>query len=133
MADTFDDDQVTMDDQAPSNTADVEMSEVADPNNGEDPAEPTNDNENDNNKNDNGNADNTTGDADNTQLPFAEGGENDPDARVTFISYLSSPVVTLLVGDAGAETVLTAHQALLVQSPWFAEACALFSDDVVSL
>jgi hypothetical protein len=60
-------------------------------------------------------------------LPFAEGGDSDP--RTTFISYLTSPVVTLIVGSAETETILTAHQALLVQSPFFADACAAFADD----
>ncbi len=60
-------------------------------------------------------------------LPFAEGGESEP--RTTFISYLTSPVVTLIVGSAESETILTAHQALLVQSPFFADACAAFADD----
>ncbi|WYZ41002.1 hypothetical protein EsH8_IV_001343 [Colletotrichum jinshuiense] len=64
------------------------------------------------------------------ELPFAEGGENDPvELRTTFVSFLSSPVVTLLVGQGETETILTAHQALLVQSPYFKEACAQFSDD----
>ncbi|KAI8948803.1 hypothetical protein F4801DRAFT_439469 [Xylaria longipes] len=62
-----------------------------------------------------------------TVLPFAEGGESDP--RATFISYLTSPVVTLIVGSAENETVLTAHQALLTQSPFFADACAAFAHD----
>lgn len=61
------------------------------------------------------------------ELPFAEGGEAEP--RTTFISYLTSPVVTLLVGTGESETILTAHQALLTQSPFFAETCAAFSDD----
>ncbi|KAI1419353.1 hypothetical protein F5Y12DRAFT_266486 [Xylaria sp. FL1777] len=60
-------------------------------------------------------------------LPFAEGGESEP--RITFISYLTSPVVTLIVGNAENETILTAHQALLLQSPFFADACAAFADD----
>ncbi|KAI0115723.1 hypothetical protein GGR51DRAFT_360615 [Nemania sp. FL0031] len=60
-------------------------------------------------------------------LPFAEGGESDP--RPTFMSYLASPVVTLIVGSAQNETILTAHQALLVQSPFFVDACAAFADD----
>ncbi|KAK7751801.1 hypothetical protein SLS62_006287 [Diatrype stigma] len=60
-------------------------------------------------------------------LPFAEGGEAEP--RTTFISYLTSPVVTLIVGSGENETILTAHQALLVQSPFFAEACAAFTND----
>ncbi|KAI1173311.1 hypothetical protein F4777DRAFT_457202 [Nemania sp. FL0916] len=62
-----------------------------------------------------------------TVLPFADGGESDP--RTTFISYLTSPVITLIVGSAETETILTAHQALLVQSPFFADACAAFADD----
>ncbi|KAF9875317.1 hypothetical protein CkaCkLH20_07137 [Colletotrichum karsti] len=64
------------------------------------------------------------------ELPFPEGGETDPvEPRTTFVSYLSSPVVTILVGAAETEAILTAHQALLVQSPFFKEACAQFSDD----
>ncbi|RYP34756.1 hypothetical protein DL767_004093 [Monosporascus sp. MG133] len=61
------------------------------------------------------------------ELPFAEGGEADP--RPTFVSYLTSPVVTLIVGSGDNETILTAHQGLLVQSPFFAEACAAFTND----
>ncbi|KAK2057877.1 hypothetical protein LY76DRAFT_646623 [Colletotrichum caudatum] len=71
-----------------------------------------------------------TDNADAENLPFAEGGESDPvEPRTTFVSYLSSPVVTLLVGQGDAETIVTAHQALLIQSPYFKEACAQFSDD----
>ncbi|EXF86492.1 hypothetical protein CFIO01_10710 [Colletotrichum fioriniae PJ7] len=70
------------------------------------------------------------GDANAEELPFAEGGESDPvEPRTTFVSYLSSPVVTLLVGQGESEAIVTAHQALLVQSPFFKEACAEFSDD----
>ncbi|KAI0006483.1 hypothetical protein F4779DRAFT_596386 [Xylariaceae sp. FL0662B] len=61
------------------------------------------------------------------ELPFAEGGDVEP--RTTFITYLTSPVVTLLVGSGDAETILTAHQGLLVQSPFFADACAAFTND----
>ncbi|KAK1987718.1 hypothetical protein LZ30DRAFT_579520 [Colletotrichum cereale] len=68
--------------------------------------------------------------ADGENLPFADGGESDPvEPRTTFVSYLSSPIVTLLVGQGEGETIVTAHQALLVQSPYFKEACAQFSDD----
>ncbi|EMR71487.1 hypothetical protein UCREL1_1474 [Eutypa lata UCREL1] len=67
------------------------------------------------------------GGANTGDLPFAEGGEADP--RPTFISYLTSPVVTLIVGTGETETILTAHQALLTQSPFFAEACAAFTND----
>ncbi|KAK8050019.1 hypothetical protein PG994_011749 [Apiospora phragmitis] len=65
--------------------------------------------------------------ANGSELPYAEGGDVEP--RTSFISYLTSPVVTMIVGSGGNETILTAHQALLVQSPYFAEACAAFSDD----
>lgn len=65
--------------------------------------------------------------ANGSELPYAEGGDVEP--RPSFISYLTSPVVTMIVGSGGSETILTAHQALLVQSPYFAEACAAFSDD----
>jgi hypothetical protein len=64
-------------------------------------------------------------------LPFAEDApEEAPVApRTTFIQYLTSPVVTLLVGSGDSETILTAHQSLLTQSPFFAEACAEFAND----
>jgi hypothetical protein len=61
------------------------------------------------------------------ELPFAEGGESDP--HTTFISYLTSPIVTMIVGSGETETILTAHQGLLCQSPYFVEACAAFADD----
>ena len=65
-----------------------------------------------------------------SELPFAEGVPVDPvPERITFLQYLSSPVVTLLIGSGEKETILTAHQGLLVQSPYFAEACAEFADD----
>lgn len=64
-------------------------------------------------------------------LPFAEGAPEDapPPPRVSFMQYLTSPVVTLLVGSGDNETILTAHQSLLTQSPFFAEACAEFAND----
>ncbi|KAB5515492.1 hypothetical protein GE09DRAFT_1159781 [Coniochaeta sp. 2T2.1] len=66
-----------------------------------------------------------------SELPFAEEGPEETPAapRVTFIQYLTSPVVTLLVGSGDNETILTAHQSLLTQSPFFAEACAEFAND----
>lgn len=72
----------------------------------------------------------TGGDA--SELPFAEGGEAEPvdtTPRVTFMSYLTSPIVTLVVGQGDNTSVLTAHQSLLVQSPWFAQACEQFVED----
>ncbi|KAI0181206.1 hypothetical protein GGR52DRAFT_523252 [Hypoxylon sp. FL1284] len=61
------------------------------------------------------------------ELPFPEVEESEQ--RVQFISYLTSPVVALVVGQGEAETVLTAHQALLIQSSFFADACAAFEVD----
>lgn len=56
--------------------------------------------------------------------------QEDPvaEARPSFIEYLSSPIVTLLVGQE-AQTVLTAHQALLTKSPYFEQLCQSFVDD----
>ncbi len=63
-------------------------------------------------------------------LPFAEGGPDDDDnheeaddgklapPRVTFAQYLSTPIVTLVIGSGGQETLLSAHQGLLVQSAY---------------
>lgn len=64
------------------------------------------------------------------ELPFSEEGPDDPvKPRVKFLQYLQSPIVTLILGSGENETMLTAHQALLVQSAFFAEACAEFTDD----
>jgi hypothetical protein len=63
-------------------------------------------------------------------LPFQEESLEDVPARVNYIDYLKSPVIGLLVGQGAEQALLTAHQALLTTSPWFAEACAKFSDEV---
>lgn len=74
-----------------------------------------------------------TGTADNGEngLPFQyeEAIEETP-ARVTYIDYLKSPIIGLSVGQGDEQALLTAHQALLTRSPWFADACAKFSDDI---
>ncbi|EFY90550.1 hypothetical protein J3459_002517 [Metarhizium acridum] len=49
--------------------------------------------------------------------------------RTSFMSYLSSPVVTLVVGSDENQTLLTAHQALLCKSPYFQDLCQRFVDD----
>ncbi|KAG6008620.1 hypothetical protein E4U21_004260 [Claviceps maximensis] len=54
--------------------------------------------------------------------------EQEP-ARVTFMSYLASPVVTLVVGQDDTQSLLTAHQALLEKSPYFKDICRQFVDD----
>lgn len=50
-------------------------------------------------------------------------------SRITFLDYFQSPIIQLSVGVGDNVTILNAHQALLVRSPFFAEACAKFSDD----
>ena len=67
---------------------------------------------------------------DENDLPFPGEGLEDAPVRVTYIDYLKSPVIGLLVGQGDEQALLTAHQGLLVQSPWFADACAKFSDEV---
>lgn len=70
------------------------------------------------------------GNPDGAALPFAEEGPDAPQAaRTSFVKFLTSPVVTLIVGSGETGTVLTAHQSLLTQSPYFEEACAEFVDD----
>ncbi|KAI5366008.1 putative SKP1/BTB/POZ domain superfamily protein [Septoria linicola] len=50
-------------------------------------------------------------------------------SQTTFLDYLRSPIVELIVGSGDNQSTLFAHQALLVSSPFFAEACAQFSDN----
>ncbi|KAK2590526.1 hypothetical protein QQS21_011793 [Conoideocrella luteorostrata] len=50
-------------------------------------------------------------------------------ARETFMSYLASPIITLVVGQDDSQSPLTAHQGLLSKSPYFAEICRQFVDD----
>lgn len=63
-------------------------------------------------------------------MPFQGEPMEEVVARTTYIDYLKSPVIGLLVGQGDEQALLTAHQALLTRSPWFADACAKFSDDV---
>ncbi|TLS30770.1 hypothetical protein PpBr36_02235 [Pyricularia pennisetigena] len=70
---------------------------------------------------------------DQSALPYAgeDGPEEPAPARIPFFEYLTSPVVTLMVGSASnsdTQTILTAHQALLTQSPYFATLCADFDN-----
>jgi len=65
-------------------------------------------------------------------LPFQEGLEEEVPARVTYIDFLKSPIIELLVGQGEEQTVLTAHQALLVKSLFFEDACAQFSENASS-
>ncbi|GFF50121.1 hypothetical protein IFM58399_08726 [Aspergillus lentulus] len=45
-----------------------------------------------------------------------------------FLDYLTSPIVELIVGKDEHETSLTAHQSLLLESPFLAQAVAAFSE-----
>ncbi|KAJ4313916.1 hypothetical protein N0V84_009158 [Fusarium piperis] len=84
-------------------TGDVEMTETQNTQDGEEQENP------------NGN-----------ELPFANSEIAEP--RITFASYLMSPIVTLLIG-SGDQSILTAHQGLLTQSPYFKEICDRFVED----
>lgn len=46
---------------------------------------------------------------------------------LTSTSYLRSPIVELLVGSGADATALYAHESLLAQAPFFAEACTRFT------
>ncbi|KAI9773574.1 MAG: hypothetical protein M1840_006848 [Geoglossum simile] len=67
-------------------------------------------------------------------------GEDNPDAmeeevvaqRVSFVDYLKSPIVKLVVGSGDDPVLLTAHQQLLLSSPWFARKCAQFSETAMT-
>ncbi|KAL9603489.1 MAG: hypothetical protein Q9219_001176 [cf. Caloplaca sp. 3 TL-2023] len=50
--------------------------------------------------------------------------EEKPAQRVTFVDYLKSPMIELLIGSGDSQTLLTAHKALLTKSPFFAEKLA---------
>ncbi|KAK8188244.1 uncharacterized protein BKA78DRAFT_254904 [Phyllosticta capitalensis] len=54
--------------------------------------------------------------------------EPDTPEIIRFLDYLKSPIVEIMVGQGEAQTLLTAHQALLVKSPYFAEKLAQFGD-----
>ncbi|KAL8949173.1 MAG: hypothetical protein Q9222_004705, partial [Ikaeria aurantiellina] len=42
-----------------------------------------------------------------------------PAQRITFVDYLKSPMIELLIGNGASQTLLTAHKALLTKSPFF--------------
>ncbi|KAL9015281.1 MAG: hypothetical protein Q9173_000079 [Seirophora scorigena] len=47
--------------------------------------------------------------------------DDKPAPRVTFVDYLKSPMVELLIGSGDSQTLLMAHRALLTKSPFFTE------------
>lgn len=52
-----------------------------------------------------------------------------PNPQTIFLEYLRSPIVRLIVGTNGEETTLTAHKAIVEQSPWIKERIASQEDD----
>ncbi|CAL8580945.1 hypothetical protein XPA_006659 [Xanthoria parietina] len=50
--------------------------------------------------------------------------EDKPAQRVTFIDYLKSPMIELLIGSGADQTLLMAHKALLTKSPFFTQKLA---------
>ena len=64
--------------------------------------------------------------------PAANGEDGGPvNLQTIFLDYLKSPIVELVVGGGGGDedtTLITAHQAILAQSPFFAERLADLSD-----
>lgn len=66
--------------------------------------------------------------ADGSEMPFA-GGIDSPAPRATFMNFMASPIVNLLIGHGDQQTLLAAHQALLTKSSFFETACQGFVDD----
>ena len=65
--------------------------------------------------------------------PEAEAGgetsEPKPNPQTIFLDYLKSPIVRLVVGANEEKTTLTAHKAILEQSPYLKDKVAVLSDD----
>lgn len=68
--------------------------------------------------------DNTMNPDETDGMPFAQEEVEQP---TTFMSYLASPIVTLIVGNE-SQTTLSAHQALLCKSPYFKTICDAFTE-----
>lgn len=62
-------------------------------------------------------------------LPVPDEEDEAIPARVTYLDHLKSPIVELAIGRDDDQILLTAHQALLVQSPFFENACAQFDSN----
>lgn len=69
--------------------------------------------------------DNTMNSDETDGMPFAQEEVEQP---TTFMSYLASPIVTLIVGNE-SQTTLSAHQALLCKSPYFKTICDAFTEE----
>lgn len=60
--------------------------------------------------------------------PLLENDAERSNPQTVFLDYLRSPIVELMVGSGDDATLLTAHQALVTKSPYFAEKLADQSD-----
>ena len=60
--------------------------------------------------------------------PFVEDDAERSNPQTVFLEYLRSPIVELMVGSGDDATLLTAHQALVTQSPYFADRLADHSE-----
>ncbi|KIW20407.1 hypothetical protein PV08_00982 [Exophiala spinifera] len=61
-------------------------------------------------------------------------GESAPrNPQTAFLEYLKSPIVELVVGAGDEQTTLTAHKAMLTQSPYFSNLLATMDDDQLVL
>jgi hypothetical protein len=60
--------------------------------------------------------------------PAGDDEPGQPNPQTVFLDYLKSPIVELVVGSGDEATLLTAHQALLLQSPYFTEKLAELPD-----
>ncbi|KAL8834828.1 MAG: hypothetical protein Q9170_003570 [Blastenia crenularia] len=59
--------------------------------------------------------------------------EEKPTQRVTFIDYLKSPMVELVIGNGDLQTLLHAHKALLTKAPFFIEKLASSSSTRIEM
>ncbi|KAL4903734.1 hypothetical protein BDW74DRAFT_179726 [Aspergillus multicolor] len=61
-------------------------------------------------------------------VPDAQPAEAQPPKPVTFLQFLTSPIVELIVGSGEKKTAMTAHQTLLLESPLLSEQVKAFND-----
>jgi len=59
--------------------------------------------------------------------------ESTSNPQTVFLEYLMSPIVQIVVGSGDDETTLTAHKAILTQSPYFNDMLSPMSDDSLTV
>ena len=60
---------------------------------------------------------------------LAANGSTTSNPQTIFLEYLKSPIVQIVVGSGDDETTLTAHKAIIQQSPYFNDMLSALSDD----